>query len=429
METIVQVQGITKTFAKDNGPDLKVLDAVDLEIKRGEIVAILGTSGSGKSTLLRIIAGLVKPSQGEVTFNGRKVKGPAPGISMVFQNFALLPWLSVLDNVELGLEAMGVYPEERRIRALRAIDMVGMDGFESAYPRELSGGMCQRVGIARALVVDPQVLLLDEPFSALDILTADNLRNDLLDLWQQRHTNTEAMLWVTHNIEEAALMADRILIFGNNPGCVRQQMQLTLAHPRVDKRAKLQLIMDDIYQYIVEANQAQRARGQRFKSINLYYRLPRVEVDTMIGLLEALASEEFKQDSELSTLADELYLDLDDLMSVIECLNIMHFVYIHSGTVTMTAEGRHFSEATIQQRKQVFARHLADYVPLVRHILRVLRARADNIVGGQRFLVELQDELSDDAAREVFLTVIEWGRYAELFAYNDNTNLLSFENP
>lgn len=429
MDAIVEIVGVTKTFNKEHGNDLKVLDSINLTIHRGEIVALLGTSGSGKSTLLRIISGLISPSEGKVICSGRKVQGPVPGVSMVFQNFALLPWLTVLGNVELGLEAMGVYPEERRIRSLRAIDMVGMDGFESAYPRELSGGMCQRVGIARALVVDPQVLLLDEPFSALDILTADNLRGDLLDLWQQGRTHTEAMLWVTHNIEEAALMADRIIIFGNNPGCIRHEMQVKLAHPRGHNQEALQSLVDEIYQSIAKVNKVDKPRGQRFKTIALHYRIPRVEVDSMTGLMEALISEEFKADSELSTLADELVLDLDELMPVIECLEILHLAYIHDGTIALTEEGQQFAEADVLQRKQIFAKQLNAYVPLVRHILRILRGRLDQTVSGQRFMVELQDNLSEEAAGEVLKTVIEWGRYAELFAYNDTSDTLSFEDP
>ena len=429
MTAIVEIRGITKTFKKDFGQDLKVLDSIDLKLSRGEIVAILGTSGSGKSTLLRIIAGLIEPSAGEVICDGRKVTGPLPGVSMVFQNFALLPWLTVLGNVELGLEAMGVYPEERRIRALRAIDMVGMDGFESAYPRELSGGMCQRVGIARALVVDPQVLLLDEPFSALDILTSDNLRNDLLELWQKGRTHTEAMLWVTHNIEEAALLADRIIIFGNDPGCVRCDMPVNLPHPRADNQQTLQVLMDDIYQKISQVNHVEKPRGQRFKTIDLHFRLPRVEVDSMTGLMEALVSEEFKRDSELSTLSEELYLDLDDLMPVIECLDILRFAYLQHGKIALTDEGKLFAEADILQRKKIFATQLTSYVPLVGHILRVLRGRPGHTVSGQRFLIELQDDLSEDAAQDVLKAVIEWGRYAELYAYHDNTDTFSFENP
>lgn len=429
MTAIVQVEGMQKTFKKQHMQDLLVLDDVNLNLHKGEIVALLGTSGSGKSTLLRIIAGLLTPSSGRVFFDNELVTGPVAGIGMVFQNFALLPWLTVLQNVELGLEALGVAPDLQRKQALSAIDRVGMDGFESAYPRELSGGMCQRVGIARALAVNPKVLLMDEPFSALDILTADNLRNDMLDLWRQKRINTECILLVTHNIEEAALMADRILVFGSNPGSIRHQIEVKLSHPRADQTVALQGIMEEIYQKIAQINRSENVRGQRFKTITLYYRIPRVEVDSMTGLMEAMVSAEFRADPELSTLAEELYLDLDDLMPIIECLDILRLAFIEDDQLALTDTGKEFAEADVLEKKQIFAKQLSDHVPLVRHILRILRARMDNSVSGQRFLVELQDDLSEEAASEVLKTVIEWGRYAELFAYHDNTDTLSFDNP
>lgn len=429
MSAIIEVRNVRKTFKKDSTQDLLVLDQIDLRVEPGEIVALLGTSGSGKSTLLRIISGLITPSSGEVDLLGKPVRGPAPGVGMVFQSFALMPWMTVLENVEIGLEAQGVSLKSRRERALKTIDMVGMDGFESAYPRELSGGMRQRVGIARALVIEPKVLLLDEPFSALDILTADNLRNDLLRLWMKKSTKIQSMLLVTHNIEEAAIMADRILIFGHNPGSIRDEIVVSVERPRTEKPVVIQSIMEDIYQKIAKVNRSDNAVGQRFQVITLYHRLPRVEVGSMIGLLEALGSAEFKQDSDLSTLAEELYLDLDDLMSIIDCLEILRMAFIDSGHVSLTPSGTLFSEADILERKKIFARQLKDHVPLVRHILRVLLGRSSHSVSGQRFLIELQDDLSDAAASEVLKTVIEWGRYAELFAYNDNTDTLSFDNP
>ena len=212
---LVKVEGVSRTYHKGGGNDLLVLQDVSLELRANEIVSLLGRSGSGKSTLLRIIAGLMPPSRGRVVIDGETVDGPAPQIAMVFQSFALFPWLTVLQNVELGLEAQGIAPDERKTRALAAIDLIGLDGFESAYPKELSGGMRQRVGLARALVVHPKVLLMDEPFSALDVLTAETLRTDLLDLWAEKRMPISSILLVTHNIEEAVLMSDRILVFGS----------------------------------------------------------------------------------------------------------------------------------------------------------------------------------------------------------------------
>lgn len=201
-QPIIEVVNIQKSFKKGDRQDLLVLDDINLNVYEGEIVAVLGKSGSGKSTLLRIIAGLIEATNGSVNYRGKIVDGPARGISMVFQTFALLPWLTVLQNVELGLEALGVAREERRSRALKAIDMIGLDGFETALPRELSGGMRQRVGFARALVVNPDILLMDEPFSALDVLTADNLKSDLLDLWQSKKTGLNAIIFVTHSKQD-----------------------------------------------------------------------------------------------------------------------------------------------------------------------------------------------------------------------------------
>src|ERR1700758_776276 len=230
-EPILTVHDVTRGFPRGSG-EIHVLADVDLSLRAGEIVGLLGRSGSGKSTLLRIIAGLIRPSSGEVIYRGHPVSGPAEGIAMVFQTFALFPWLTVLQNVEAGLEALGVAPKESRKRALAAIDLIGLDGFESAYPRELSGGMRQRVGFARALVVDPTILLMDEPFSALDVLTAETLRSDFVDLWSQGKLAIKSILLVTHNIEEAVLLYDRILILSSNPGRISAEIPVLLPQPR-----------------------------------------------------------------------------------------------------------------------------------------------------------------------------------------------------
>ncbi|HMK63602.1 MAG TPA: ABC transporter ATP-binding protein, partial [Acidimicrobiales bacterium] len=209
---IIEVDDVSKSFTSPDGSPLPVLDHISFDLRQGEIVALLGRSGSGKSTLLRCVAGLIAPSGGTVRYRGQPLSGANPGVAMVFQSFALLPWLTVQKNVELGLEARGVAPAERRRRAEEAINRIGLDGFESAYPKELSGGMRQRVGFARALVVEPEALLMDEPFSALDVLTAQNLRTELLRLWEAPDFPTKSMLIVTHNIEEAVILADRILV-------------------------------------------------------------------------------------------------------------------------------------------------------------------------------------------------------------------------
>src|SRR6266852_743218 len=229
---LLEVHGVRRSFPKPDGSELLVLDGVELRVVEGEIVGLLGRSGSGKSTLLRLIAGLASPTSGRVRYLGQPVSGPATGIAMVFQGFALFPWLTVLQNVEIGLEALGLPEPEVRRRALAAIDLIGLDGFESAYPRELSGGMRQRVGFARALVVHPNILLMDEPLSALDLLTAETLRNDFLALWGEGQLPIKSVLIVTHNIEEAVQMCDRLLIFSTHPGRVVSEIAIDLPHPR-----------------------------------------------------------------------------------------------------------------------------------------------------------------------------------------------------
>lgn len=424
--SIIEVKDISKAFRQDVQQRLLVLDKVNFSLHEGEIVALLGKSGSGKSTLLRILAGLTRPTKGEVLYHGDAIKGPAQGLAMVFQHFALMPWLTVFDNVELGLTAMGVPRDERRERALRYIDMVGLDGFESAYPKELSGGMCQRVGLARALAVEPDVLLMDEPFSALDVLTAENLRGDLMDLWKERKAQIKSILLVTHNIDEAVAMADRILVFGSDPGHVRATIDVPLPHPRDDQSASFIKIVDQVYSAMTAVAQ-KRSRLGHFKTIDLGYRIPKVTVSELSGFIESLA--EYEGHVELSTLAEDLHLHIDDLFPVTEALEILRFAKFVDQDIQLTEAGRMFSELDIQERKQVFANHLINYVPLALHIRRVLDERPGHRAKDARFLNELEDYLTTEAADEVFKVVIDWGRYAEIFAYDYNTGLLSLENP
>ncbi len=350
-KTILQVKNVSKSFKKAEHQDLLVLDNINFALQDGEIVALLGKSGSGKSTLLRIIAGLVAPSQGDVLYRDKPVNGPAQGIAMVFQNFALLPWLTVLQNVELGLEALGIPRVERRQRALKAIDTIGLDGFESAYPKELSGGMRQRVGFARALVVNPDILLMDEPFSALDVLTADNLKSDLLDLWQAKKTNTNGILFVTHNIEEAAFLANRIIIFGSDPGFIRAQLAVDLPHPRNDQDPHFRKVVDQIYTLMT--TQAQQTSRAKIKKIDMGYRLPDVDISELTGLLEILADHEGHSD--LPVLADYLSLNIDDLFPLTEMLEVLGFAKVSAGDIELTPAGKLFAHADILDRKKIFA--------------------------------------------------------------------------
>lgn len=426
-ETIIAIESLRKSFKKASQQDLLVLEDVNFKLQEGEIVALLGKSGSGKSTLLRIIAGLIPPSSGTVTYRGKPVTRPVAGIAMVFQSFALMPWLNVLENVELGLEAQGVSREERRHRAIEAIDIIGLDGFESALPKELSGGMRQRVGFARALVINPDVLLMDEPFSALDVLTAENLKSDLLELWKEKKTNTNGILLVTHNIEEAATLADRIVIFGNDPGYIRAELPVTLQQPRDPESPEFRALVDKIYTLMTTGPKEKAKRAQRERQIGLGYRLPDVEPSELTGLIETMTS--FEERIDLPELADELMMNIDDLFPILETLEILGFAKVSAGDIQLSDLGKQFSEADLQERKQLFAQRLLEKVPLARYIRRILDEKVGHRVSEERFLSKLEDYLSEKEAERVLRTMIDWGRYAEIFAYDFNTGILSLENP
>ena len=427
IEPIISVKNCCKSFRRSASQDLLVLDDVNFKLHEGEIVALLGKSGSGKSTLLRIIAGLIPPSSGKVIYRGQLVNRPAPGIAMVFQSFALMPWLTVLENVELGLEAQGIGREERRKRAIEAIDIIGLDGFESAFPKELSGGMRQRVGFARALVTNPDILLMDEPFSALDVLTAENLKSDLLAVWQEKKTNTNGILLVTHNIEEAAMLADRIIIFGSDPGYVRAELSVDLLQPRDPDTQEFRHLVDEIYTLMTTGSKEKGKHALPGRQISLGYRLPDVDPSELSGLVETMTS--FEERIDLPELADELMMNVDDLFPLLETLEILGFANISDGDIQLSELGKDFSKANLQVRKQIFAKCLLEKVPLARYIRRVLDEKPRHRVSEERFLSKLEDYLSEKETERVLRTMIDWGRYAEIFAYDFNTGTLSLENP
>jgi NitT/TauT family transport system ATP-binding protein len=425
-DKILTLRGVNRGFPKGSG-EVLVLADVELTLEAAEIVGLLGRSGSGKSTLLRIIAGLIRPSGGDVVYRGQRVDGPAEGIAMVFQTFALFPWLTVLQNVEVGLEAVGVGPAESRRRALSAIDLIGLDGFESAYPRELSGGMRQRVGFARALVVEPTLLLLDEPFSALDVLTAETIRTDLLDLWIEHKLPTQSMLLVTHNIEEAVFMCDRILLFSSNPGRVSAEIEVAFTHPRNRLDPVFRELVDDIYAKMTARPSA--ATAEQPHRLHLASRLPPVSTNVMAGLIETVAAPPYHGKADLPQLARTLQLEVDDLFPVAEVLQYLGLAELKEGDIQLSADARNFAELGPQPRKIMFAQHLLASVPLAQHIRHVLDERPGHRAPRVRFEQELEDYLSDGAAEETLDTVIDWGRYAEIFAYQDQAEMFSLEDP
>lgn len=430
-EPIIEIQKIQKSFKKGDRQELLVLNDINLKVYEGEIIAILGKSGSGKSTLLRIIAGLINASNGSVHYRGQKVRGPVRGIAMVFQTFALLPWLTVLQNVELGLEALGLPRDVRRERSLKAIDMIGLDGFESALPKELSGGMRQRVGFARALVVNPDILLMDEPFSALDVLTADNLKNDLIDLWQSKKTELNGIVFVTHSIEEAITIADRVIIFNSNPGSIRADLKITLPFPRSDLDPRFHNQVDRVYTLMTTQplEESLQEGAGKYYAIDLGYRLPDASVAEVTGLIEILNSPEYQGKMDLPEVADTLMLDVDNLFPLMELLEILRFAKVSKGDISITEAGKEFANADILERKKIFSIHLKKYVPLARYIYDQLVRHPRHRALEENYLSLLEDYLSESEAERVLGTVIEWGRYAELFAYDYNSGVLSLENP
>jgi NitT/TauT family transport system ATP-binding protein len=422
-EEILNLKEISRGFKKTQG-ELLVLDGVNLSLRQGEIVGMLGRSGSGKSTLLRIIAGLIEPTTGDVTYRGKPLNGPAKGISMVFQTFALFPWLTVLQNVEAGLEAQGVGAVDRRTRALAAIDLIGLDGFENAYPRELSGGMRQRVGFARALVVDPTLLLMDEPFSALDVLTAENLRTDLLDLWTQGRMPIKSMLIVTHNIEEAVFMCDRILVLSSNPGRLVAEVDVPFKHPRNRLDPAFRALVDEIYAKMT----ARQTGGATKQTLEFSSRLPHVSTNLIAGLIEALAGAPYNGRADMPVIARTLHLEVDDLFPMAEMLQYLGFAELREGDIFLTPAAHVFAELGTHERKMMFAEHLLKNVPLAARIRKVLNERPGHRAPRVRFEQELEDFLTDGAAEDTLDAVINWGRYGEVFSYNDQTELFSLED-
>jgi NitT/TauT family transport system ATP-binding protein len=429
---LLDVQRVCKSFRKPDGGELLVCENVNLTLRPGEIVGLLGRSGSGKSTLLRVIAGLDQPSAGAVNYLGHPVAGPASGIAMVFQSFALFPWLTVLENVQLGLEALHVPEPEMRKRSLQAIDLIGLDGFESAYPRELSGGMRQRVGFARALVVHPNILLMDEPFSALDVLTAETLRNDFLDLWGEGQLPIKAVLLVTHNIEEAVQMCDRMLIFSIHPGRVVGEIPVDLPHPRHAQDPRFRALIDRVYvEMTARPGGEQRAgpKSERFAGTGIGTVLTHVSSNVLTGLMETVNAPPYDGKADLPAIAEEQHLEVDDLFPAAEALQMLRFAEVEGGDIRLTEAGLQFTRSDTDDRKKLFARHLITYVPLAAHIRRVLDERASHSAPKSRFFDELEDYMAEEAAEQTLRTIISWGRYAELFAYDDHRQAFSLENP
>jgi NitT/TauT family transport system ATP-binding protein len=431
---LISVEGISKRFPLPDGKgEFTVLNDVSLTVRSGEVVALLGRSGSGKSTLLRIMAGLIQPSEGQVLCHEQPLRGPNRHLAMVFQSFALLPWLTVQDNVELGLAARHVPRRERRDRALKAIDIVGLDGFENAYPKELSGGMKQRVGFARAFVLEPEVLFMDEPFSALDVLTAENLRGEIDDLWNAGTFPSKSILIVTHNIEEAVYLADRVVILGANPGRIRGELAITLPRPHDRLHPRFKALVDYVYTVMtnpdiavtgeLEADQPVTGRGST--ALSPFARpLPHVRVGGISGLLE-LMHEQGDGLRDIPLLAERLQLEVDDLLPLLDAAVLLGFAEVANGDVRLTPMGQDFATTTILRSKDLFRQQALGRVPVLSSIVHTLRQKENGSMRSDFFLDIWDDHFPSEEAERQMATAIDWGRYGELFEYDASEGRLS----
>lgn len=421
--TILRLNGVSKSFQTADGSTRKVLEQIKLELREGEIVTLLGKSGSGKSTLLRIMAGLIAADSGEAVYRDMPIHGPVADISMVFQSFALFPWLTVQQNAELGLEARGLSADQRKKRVDAMLDMIGLSGFSGALPRELSGGMKQRVGIARALVLDPDILLMDEAFSALDVLTGENLRDDILELWESKRLHTRCILVVSHNIEEAVIMADRILLLSSDPGRVRKEILVDLPRPRDADSPAVRAFIDEVYS-LVTMPQAQEAVAKTRVAARLGYRLPKTDILRMEGVLYLLADAPFYGRADLPQLAEKTELPDEELFPACEALSLLGLTLIDKGDIFITPIGRRYVEDLQPRRQEIFGQQLLTHVALAAHIRRSLENEPSGALPEKHFTELLENFLKADEARRVLGVVIEWGRYGEVYEYDYHTGLL-----
>ena len=447
---IIEAVGIEKSYPQPDGTRIQVVGATNLVIEPGKIIALLGPSGCGKSTLLRILTGLSQPTSGMLAWHGKPLNSQMPNVAIVFQSFALFPWLTVLENVEAPLEARGIAAVERRKRALRTLDTVGLDGFETAYPKELSGGMKQRVGFARALVVEPEVLFMDEPFSALDVLTAENLRSELLELWLNKKMPTSAIFIVTHNIEEAVMLADRVMVLGRNPARVRSDFNIRLKHPRDRKSARFVELVDYIYKVMTEPDvehalpdaettaeiilpkggltkDALKKQEAPVRTAR-YQMLPHARVGGIAGLLELLQDRGGRED--LFRLSEELVMDVEDLLPILEACVLLGFAWLKEGDVQITPQGSAFANADIQQRKVLFRQSALEHVTILKQIDSILKRKSDHSISDEFFHDILDEHFAEDEVLRQFDTAQNWGRYAEIFDYDrEGGRLIQSEPP
>ncbi|MDR3692315.1 MAG: nitrate/sulfonate/bicarbonate ABC transporter ATP-binding protein [Fimbriimonas sp.] len=422
-QPLIRIEGVSKVYPRpESGGSFTVLEDINLSIFPGEIVAVLGRSGSGKSTLLRNIAGLSKPSKGTIYSNGIAVTAPNADVAMVFQSFALLPWLNVSENVEIGLESKHLPQKEVKKRSMDALRLVGLEGFEKAYPRELSGGMQQRVGFARAFVVQPQVLMLDEPFSALDVLTAENLRGEFADLWEEGNFPARSVILVTHNIEEAIMLADRVVVMASNPGRIRGEIHIALTRPRERNSSAFRAMADHVYTIMTNPDTKITPVVQESTSLLDTTPLPHARPGAISGLLELV--EEYGGPEDVAVISDRLRIEADDLLPILDAAVLLGFAQVHEGDVTLTEIGNKFANAEVEASRSIFREQVLKFAPMVKTMHEVLLTSRGKPVHEDFFLEILDEHYSDEEARNQFETALNWGRYAGLFDYDSDEKTL-----
>jgi NitT/TauT family transport system ATP-binding protein len=417
---LCETRGVSHEFTLPNGKPFRVVEAVSLAIAANEVVALLGPSGCGKSTILRILAGLIPPSQGEVLYHGRPLHGLNPGVAIVFQSFALYPWMTVVDNVQTVLQAAGLSRDLVTERAQSAIRLVGLAGFEEAYPRELSGGMKQRVGMARALAVEPEILFMDEPFSQVDALTAESLRAEVLDIWAAKRRSLSSILMVSHDIKEVAFMADRIVILGANPGVMRTVMKNDLPRPRDYRSAELLALVDRLHEEITGAELPDVAPAA--EEAALIEPLPDALPTEIVGLLEYLDARGGRQD--LFRIAADTQREFGKMIAVVRAAEMLNLVDTPRRMVALEPLGKRFVDAAAEERKAIWREQLLK-LRLFREVRELLQREPSGEVSRELVLETIILRMPQENYEKAFETFIGWARFGDLFAYDETAEKVS----
>jgi NitT/TauT family transport system ATP-binding protein len=415
---LCELRGVGHEFAQPNCQPLRVLDDVNLTIGADEIVALLGPSGCGKSTVLRIVAGLIRPTRGAVLYRGEPLGGQNPGVAIVFQSFALYPWMTVTQNVRLALQAAGMPHEKAAGRAAGVIRTVGLAGFEAAYPRELSGGMKQRVGIARALAVDPEILLLDEPFSQVDALTAESLRAEVTDLWAAKGKNPSSILMVSHDIREVVYMADRIVILSANPGRVQTVVENHLPRPRNYRAPDFLALVDRLHDVITGhelPDLPPPAAGELEP-------LPQARASEVVGLLEYLDARGGRE--EIFRIAADTHSEFGRMLAIVEAAELLDFVDTPKRLVVLEPEGQRFVKARPEEQTEIWRNHLLR-LQIFRLVEDVLRREPGRTVDRDFLLETFVLRLPQENYEQLFHTFIGWARFGNLFTYDESRQTIS----